>query len=159
MRTTAPMDLREGLVTQVWRPRPSRRHDMHGKRSPARPPPRLNRGAAAWDRDDFSVTFSTTRNPLVLNAVTRAQVHAVTDTTNEEYLAVVKAVLDAIEAGVCSNKWPAPSSLRQLDAILSAICDDLIYVQRKGPAYGQKMHAVGESVPSSAGTASGGTSG
>ena len=115
---------------------------MHGKRSPARPPPRLNRGAAAWDRDDFSVTFLTTRNPLVLNAVTRAQVHAVTDTTNEEYLAVVKAVLDAIEAGVCSNKWPAPSSLRQLDAILSAICDDLIYVQRKGPAYGQKLHAA-----------------
>ena len=115
---------------------------MHGKRSPARPPPRLNRGAAAWGRDNFSVTFLTTRNPLVLNAVTRAQVHAVTDTTNEEYLAVVKAVLDAIEAGVCSHKWPVPSSLRQLDAILSAICDDLIYVQRKGPAYGQKLHAA-----------------
>ena len=100
MRTTALMDLREGLVTQVWRPRPSRRHDMHGKRSPARPPPRLNRGAAAWDRDesDFSVTWLSSRHPLVLPVVTRAQVHAVTDTTNQEYLAVVQAVLDAIEA-------------------------------------------------------------
>ena len=115
---------------------------MHGKRSPARPPPRLNRGAAAWDRDDFSVTFLTTSNPLVLNAVTRAQVHAVTDTTNEEYLAVVKAVLDAIEAGVRNRQWAAPTSLVELDAILSAICDQLIYVQRKGSAYWQKLHAA-----------------
>ena len=86
---------------------------MHGKRSPARLPPRLNRGAAAWDRDesDFSVMWLSSRHPLVLPVVTRAQVHAVTDTTNQEYLAVVQAVLDAIEAGVVSNKWPAPCSL------------------------------------------------
>ena len=68
--------------------------------------------------------------------------HAVTDTTNQEYLAIVKAVLDEIEAGVRKRKWIAPSSLVELDAILSAICDELIYVQRKGPAHGQKLHAA-----------------
>ena len=68
--------------------------------------------------------------------------HAVPDTTNHEYLAIVKAVLDEIEAGVRKRKWIAPSSLVELDAILSAICDELIYVQRKGPAHGQKLHAT-----------------
>ena len=138
------MDLREGLVTQVWQPRPSRRPDMHGKRSPARLPPRLNRGAAAWDRDesDFSVIWLSSRHSLVLPVVTRAQVHAVTDTTNQEYLAIVNAVLDEIEAGVHTRKWIAPSSLVELDAILSAICDELIYLQRKGPAHGEKLHAA-----------------
>ena len=117
---------------------------MHGKRSPARLPPRLNRGAAAWDRDesDFSVTWLSCRHPLVLPVVSRAQVHAVTDNTNQEYLAIVQAVLDAIEAGVRSNRWIAPSSLVELDSILSAMCDELIYEQRKGPAYGQKLHAA-----------------
>ena len=117
---------------------------MHGKRSPARLPPRLNRGAAAWDRDesDFSVIWLSSRHSLVLPVVTRAQVHAVTDTTNQEYLAIVNAVLDEIEAGVRTRKWIAPSSLVELDAILSAICDELIYVQRKGPAHGQKLHAA-----------------
>ena len=138
------MDLREGLVTQVWQPRPSRRPDMHGKRSPARLPPRLNRGAAAWDRDesDFSVIWLSSRHSLVLPVVTRAQVHAVTDTTNQEYLAIVDAVLDEIESGIRQRKWIPPSSLVELDAILSAICDQLIYVQRKGPAHGQKLHAA-----------------
>ena len=117
---------------------------MHGKRSPARLPPRLNRGAAAWDRDesDFSVVWLSSRHSLVLPVVTRAQVHAVTDTTNQEYLAIVGAVLDEIESGVRHRKWIPPSSLVELDAILSAICDQLIYVQRKGPAYGQKLHAA-----------------
>ena len=117
---------------------------MHGKRSPARLPPRLNRGAAAWDRDefDFSVIWLSSRHSLVLPVVTRAQVHAVTDTTNQEYLAIVNAVLDEIEAGVRKRKWIAPSSLVELDAILSAICDELIYLQRKGPAHGQKLHAA-----------------
>ena len=68
--------------------------------------------------------------------------HAVTDTTNQEYLAVVDAVLDVIESGMRQRKWTAPSSLVELGAILSAICDQLIYVQRKGPAYGQKLHAA-----------------
>ena len=117
---------------------------MHGKRSPARLPPRVNRGAAAWghDESDFSVIWLSSRHSLVLPVVTRAQVHAVTDTTNQEYLAIVNAVLDEIEAGVRTRKWIAPSSLVELDAILSAICDELIYVQRKGPAHGQKLHAA-----------------
>ena len=117
---------------------------MHGTRTSARPPPRLNRGAGAWDRDesDFSAIWLPVRHSLVLPVVTRAQVHAVTDSTNQEYLAVVSAVLDAIEAGVRNRQWAAPTSLVALDAILSAVCDQLIYVQRKGPAYGQKLHAA-----------------
>ena len=105
---------------------------MHGTRSSARPPPRLNRGAGAWQRDDhdFSAIWLPVRHPLVLPVVTRAQVHAVTDTTNQDYLAVITAALDAIEAGVRSRHWAAPTSLVELDAILSAICDQLIYVQR-----------------------------
>ena len=96
---------------------------MHGKRTSARLPPRLNRGAAAWERDesDFSVIWLSSRHSLVLPVVTRAQVHAVTDTTNQEYLAIVGAVLDEIEAGVRKRKWISPSSLVELDAILSAI--------------------------------------
>ena len=107
---------------------------MHGKRTSARLPPRLNRGAAAWERDesDFSVIWLSSRHSLVLPVVTRAQVHAVTDTTNQEYLAIVDAVLDEIESGVRQRKWIPPSSLVELDAILSAICDQPIYVQRKG---------------------------
>ena len=117
---------------------------MHGTRTSARPPPRLNRGAGAWDRDesDFSAIWLPVRHSLVLPVVTRAQVHAVTDSTNQEYLAVVSAVLDAIEAAVRNRQWAAPTSLVELDAILSAICDQLIYVQRKGPAHGQKLHAA-----------------
>ena len=68
--------------------------------------------------------------------------HDVTDTTNQEYLAIVDAVLDVIESGIRQRKWIPPSSLVELDAILSAICDQLIYVQRKGPAYGQMLHAA-----------------
>jgi hypothetical protein len=118
---------------------------MHGKRTPARLPPRLNRGSAAWDRSDesdFSAIWLSSRHSLVLPVVTRAQVHAVTDTTNQEYLAIIEAVLDEIQSGIRQRKWNPPSSLVELDAILSAIVDALIYVQRKGPAYGQKLHAA-----------------
>ena len=80
---------------------------MHRTRTSARPPPRLNRGAGAWDRDesDFSAIWLPVRHSLVLPVVTRAQVHAVTDSTNQEYLAVVSAVLDAIEAAVQNRQW------------------------------------------------------
>ena len=119
-------------VTQVWIAGPSRRLGMHGTRASARPPPRLNRGAGAWERDgsDFSALWLPVRHSLVLPVVTRAQVHAVTDSTNQEYSAVVSAALDAIETGVRNHHWAAPTSRVELDAILSAICDQLIYVQR-----------------------------
>ena len=117
---------------------------MHGARASARPPPRLNRGAGAWDREDcdFSAVWLPVRHSLVLPVVTRAGVHAVADGTNDEYLSVVSAALDAIQAGARNHHWAAPTSLVELDAILSAICDQLIYVQRKGPAFGQKLHAA-----------------
>ena len=107
-----------------------------------RPPPLLNRGAGAWSSSTVSPVWLTARHPDVSPVVTRAQVHAVTDDTNDSYSAVVRAALHAVDSGVRSGAWQRPSTLFELDAILAAICDEMIYVQRRGPAFGMKFHAA-----------------
>ena len=109
-----------------------------------RPPPLANRGAGAWERDDVSSIWAAPedRHPLVLPVVTRAQVHAVTDDTNHDYIRAVSAALEAMEAGVRAGKWSPPQTIEDLDCLLVAICDDLIYAERKGAAFGQKLHAA-----------------
>ena len=86
------------------------------------------------DTDDFSAVWLKQRHSLVLPVVTWA-----TDDTNLAYLAVIRAALDAIETGFRHHHWPAPVSFVELDA-LSAICNQMIYVQRRGPEFGQKLH-------------------
>ena len=65
-----------------------------------------------------------------------------TDDTILAYLSVIRAALDAIETGVRHHHWPAPVSLVELDTILSAICDQMIYAQRQGPEFGPKLYAA-----------------
>ena len=110
--------------------------------TPLRPPPLRNRGAAAWARDDAQPIFLSVRHPDVLPIVSRAMVHAVTDDTNAEYNRVVQAALLCIADGVREGRWPRPQGLQDLDVILTAIVDDLIYQQRKSPAFGSKLHAA-----------------
>ena len=110
--------------------------------SPLQPPPLRNRGAAAWARDDAQPLFLSVRHPDVLPVVSRAMVHAVTDDTNAEYNRVVQAALQCIALGVQERRWARPQNLQDLDAILTAIVDDLIYQQRKSPAFGSKLHAA-----------------
>ena len=73
--------------------------------SPLRPPPLLNRGAAAWAREDLQPIVLTARHPDVLPIVSRAMVHAVTDDTNIDYLRVVSAALQCIDDGVRDQRW------------------------------------------------------
>ena len=110
--------------------------------SPLRPPPLLNRGAAAWNREDLQPIVLTARHPDVLPIVSRAMVHAVTDDTNIDYLRVVSAALQCIDDGVRDRRWRRPQTLAALDEILCTIVDILIYSQRRGPAYGLKLHAA-----------------
>ena len=89
-------------------------------------PPARNRGPAAFGRSDSSIWLSQ-RHSEVSPAVTRLQVHSVTDETNQTYLRVVRAAIAAIERGVDNGRWPAPNSSRELDSILAAVCDNVVY--------------------------------
>ena len=111
-----------------------------------KPRPRLlNRGAGAWDNAEQLNGVSvwlTARHPDVQSVVSRAQVHAVTDDSNHDYLRVVFLTLQAIEAGVRVGSWPEPTNLAELDCILAAIIDDFIYIQDMPPQTGTKLHAA-----------------
>lgn len=111
-----------------------------------RPPPALKRGAGAWLQVERSAAppsvWLKSRHPEVGRVVTRAQVHAVADTTNEQYLAAVDKAFLLIEKGCRQGTWPTPQDTLDLDAILSAICDDLIYTYHAGRAAGEKLQAA-----------------
>ena len=50
-----------------------------------------------------------------------------TDDTNVTYIRLVCKTLDTIEAGIRASHWPPPASVSDLDCILCALIDDMIY--------------------------------
>ena len=111
-----------------------------------RPPALLNRGAQAWanvERNPGGASiWLTDSHPEVLRVVTRSHVHAVNDDTNKVYLTSVAKALQAIHSGVAARRWPPPSSISELDSILAALVDDLIYVERMNQSVGSRLHAA-----------------
>ena len=69
-------------------------------------PPALNRGPLAFSSSRSSIWLNQTHS-AVSPAVTRLQVHSVTDETNRTYLRVVRAAIAAIERGIDRGDWPA----------------------------------------------------
>ena len=50
--------------------------------------------------------------------------------------------LTTIDAGVRAGKWPAPQNVVDLDCVLVAIIDDLIYTQKLHSWVGERLHAA-----------------
>ena len=110
-----------------------------------RPPHTKNRGARAWDAvQDSGVAsiWAAHTHPEVSPLVSRAHVHAVADVTNDLYLPAVKAALRAIETGIFRGRWPRPTSVRELDLVLTALVDFSIYVEHREASFGSKLHAA-----------------
>ena len=80
------------------------------------------------------------RHPEVTSVVARSNVHA--DDTNAFYGKIVCKALDAIAAGIRVGRWPPPTGIFDLDAILSAIVDDFVYKQNLHSSVGLKLHAA-----------------
>ena len=79
--------------------------------------------------------------------MTRLQVHSVTDDTNRSYLRVVRAAIAAIERGIDNGHWPVPSSTRELDSILAAVCDNIVYGQLEANrCFASLLHAAWQHV-------------
>ena len=82
------------------------------------------------------------QHPELSCVVTRSQVHAVTDDTNKTYLKAVFRVLDLMDRGIRRGRFPAPTCMRELDSILAAIVDDLIYLHEEAVGMGRQLHAA-----------------
>ena len=93
----------------------------------------LNRGPRSWQNvvggDSASVWVpASSRHEEVGCVVSRLHVHSVTDTTNDGYISVVDSAFLAIERGARRGLWPLPSSVHELDAILSAVVDNMVFL-------------------------------
>ena len=139
------MDLRALCIDRVWLQKQFRRPRRVSLRSwtrPAAPQVRpLNRGARAWESDAESVWLQC-RHPEVPGVVTRSNVHAVTDDTSAFYVKIVCKALDAIVAGIRDGRWPPPTGIFDLDGILRAIVDNIVYKQNLHSSVGLKFHAA-----------------
>ena len=111
--------------------------------------PLKNRGAHAWEvvsQQSAASIWLDFSHPELSSVVTRASVHAVSDDTNKAYLKAVFKVLDIIERGARTGRWPAPSGFRELDAVLSVIVDELIYFDAENSGFGKTLHAAWQHV-------------
>ena len=107
--------------------------------------PLKNRGAQAWEVVsglDTASVWMHHQHPELSNVVTRAEVHAVTDDTNKAYLKAVFRVMEIIERGVRTRRWPPPRNTRELDAVLAAIVDHLIFIDNENQGLGRNLHAA-----------------